>query len=263
MSQKRPCRPRLFECLLACACWVAIASPTLGGEKKWSIHDPERPQPRVVVPGEDSKPPSDAIVLFNGKDLSRWEHRVNSGKEWLVKDGILESVPGAGDLVTRDSFGDCQLHIEWATPSPPSGDGAGRANSGVFLMDLYELQILDSFQNVNYADGHAGAVFGQFPPMVNASRPPGQWQSFDVVFRAPRFSQEGQLLHPATLTVLHNGVLVEDHVELSGPTAYKAQPPYEAHGKLPLRLQDHGFPLRFRNIWIRELETSPSLAQAQ
>ncbi len=164
-------------------------------------------------------------------------------------------VPHTGDIHTTRGFGDCQLHIEWATPTPPEGHDQERGNSGVFLMGLYEIQVLDSYQNKTYADGMAGAVFGQYPPIVNASRPPGEWQTYDIVFRRPRFDSAGALREPAYVTVLHNGLLIQDHVALTGPTAFRRRPPYQAHAdRLPLRLQDHGMPVRFRNIWIRDLE---------
>jgi hypothetical protein len=163
-------------------------------------------------------------------------------------------VPHSGFIHTRQPFGDCQLHVEFAEPVPATGADQGRGNSGVFLMGLYEIQVLDSYQNKTYADGQAGAVYGQFPPQVNASRPPGQWQEYDIIFHGPRFANDGKLLRPARMTVLHNGVLVQDSVELSGPTAHHERPPYKpTPEKLPLSLQDHGNPVRFRNIWIRAL----------
>jgi hypothetical protein len=164
-------------------------------------------------------------------------------------------LPNSGNISTREAFGDCQLHVEFAEPSPPSGESQGRGNSGVFLMGLYEIQVLDSYQNKTYADGQASAVYGQYPPLVNASRPPAQWQMYDIVFHGPRFGKAGELLHPARVTVLHNGALVQDNVELTGPTAQGERPPYKVHAeKLPLSLQDHHNPVRFRNIWIRELK---------
>src|SRR5262249_19770213 len=163
---------------------------------------------------------------------------------------------GAGAILTKDEFGDCQLHVEWAAPDPPKGRDQGRGNSGVMLFGRYEIQVLDSFENLTYADGQAAAVYGQYPPLVNASRPPGQWQSYDIVFHGPRFGKDEKLLQPARLTMFHNGVLVQNNVELSGPTGHRVRPPYKAHAaKLPLFLQDHGNPVRFRNIWIRQLKT--------
>jgi Domain of Unknown Function (DUF1080) len=232
-------------------------------DTRWKIHDPERPRPLVIDPGMPStqdapgRAPSDAVVLFDGKDLSRWAHKDGSAAKWKVENGYAEVVPKTGYIYTRDSFGDCQLHVEFAEPTPAKGESQERGNSGVFLMGLYEIQVLDSYQNKTYADGQAAAVYGQYPPQVNASRSPGQWQSYDIVFHGPLFDKNGKLLGPARVTVLHNGVLVQDNVELSGPTANGKRPPYAPHAeKLPLALQDHGEPVRFRNIWIRELKTS-------
>jgi hypothetical protein len=167
----------------------------------------------------------------------------------------MEVVPGTGTLSTAQGFGDVQLHVEWMTPAPPKGTDQDRGNSGVFLMGLYEVQVLDSYGSVTYPDGQAGAVYGQYPPLVNASRAPGQWQAYDIVFHRPRFDGAGALASPATMTVFHNGVLVQDHVTLTGPTGHQVRPPYAAHpDRLPLSLQDHGHPVRYRNIWLRELE---------
>jgi hypothetical protein len=227
----------------------------------WKIHDPERPVPTAIDPGTAStqdlpgRPPSDATVLFDGKELSKWSHKDGSTAKWKVENGYAEVVAKTGYIYTRESFGDCQLHVEFAEPVPPKGESQEGGNSGVFLMGLYEIQVLDSYQNKTYADGQAAAVYGQYPPLVNASRPPGQWQTYDIVFHGPRFDKEGKLLRPARVTVLHNGVLVQDNVELSGPTAHGARPPYTPQPeRLPLALQDHGNPVRYRNIWIRDLK---------
>jgi len=232
-------------------------------DTRWKIHDSERPLPAVIDPGtastQDSpgRPPSDALVLFDGKDLSHWSHKDGSAAKWKIENGYAEVVAKSGYIYTREAFGDCQLHVEFAEPTPPKGESQERGNSGVFLMGKYEIQVLDSYENKTYADGQAAAVYGQHPPLVNASRPPGQWQSYDIVFHGPRFDKNGKLLRPARVTVLHNGVLVQDHAELTGPTAHMARPSYEAHAeKLPFALQDHGDPVRFRNIWIRELKTA-------
>ena len=225
--------------------------------QKWSIHDETRPVPPAVDPGPAGPPapvPSDAIVLFGGNDLSEWTNTKGAPAAWQVRDGYMEVVKGTGGIRTKRVFADCQLHVEWASPSPAKGEGQDRGNSGVFLMDTYEVQVLDSYESKTYADGMAGALYGQFPPLVNASRRPGEWQTYDIVFRAPRFDQSGKVVSPARLTVIHNGVLVQDNEELTGPTAHKARPPYKAHAdKLPISLQDHAHPVRFRNIWIREL----------
>jgi hypothetical protein len=227
---------------------------------KWPQHDRQRPAPRVISPGECStqdhagRPPSDAVVLFNGRDLSNWKSIRGGPARWTVGNGYFQVAPGTGDIETDQSFGSFQLHVEWATPAPPHGEDQGRGNSGVFLQGLYEVQVLDSYQSKTYPDGQAGAMYGQYPPLVNACRPPGRWQSYDIIFHAPRFLPNGVLYRPAFVTVLQNGVLVQDHVALSGPTQNKVRPPYlpgVATG--PLRLQDHHNPVRFRNIWIRPL----------
>ncbi len=212
------------------------------------------PVPRVVDPGDAANAPSDAIVLFDGNDLAEWRGK-DGEPRWAVQDDTLTIVPGTGDLLTRRSFGDVQLHIEWRTPAEVVGDGQERGNSGVFLMSRYELQILDSYENRTYSNGQTGAVYKQFIPLVNASRPPGAWQSYDIIFASPGFNAEGQLEKPATMTVLHNGVLVQNGVQLTGSTTYRGEPAYATHGvKEPLLLQDHDRPVSFRNIWIRELQ---------
>jgi hypothetical protein len=226
--------------------------------KKWAIHDETRPLPPVVDSGPAGAPaasPSDAVVLFDGRDLLSWEDGKGGPAKWKVGDGYMEVVAKTGSIRTKKGFGDCQLHIEWATPAAVSGEGQGRGNSGVFLMDMYEVQVLDSYDNQTYADGMAAAVYGQYPPLVNASRKPGEWQTYDIIFHRPRFDNQGKVASPARLTVFHNGVLVQDNVELTGPTAHKARPAYKAHpDRSPLSLQDHGNPTRYRNIWLRELE---------
>jgi hypothetical protein len=224
---------------------------------KWKVHDPDRPLPPVVDPGPVGKPvpaPADATVLFGGTDLSSWVNKDGQAAKWKVENGFMEVVKKTGEIRTRRKFGDCQLHVEWASPSEVKGESQGRGNSGVFLMGIYEVQVLDNYNNKTYADGMAAAVYSQYPPLVNACRPPGEWQTYDIVFRRPRFDGEGNILQPAFMTVFHNGILVQDHVDLTGPTAWKQRPGYKAHkDKLPISLQDHGNPVRFRNIWIREL----------
>lgn len=206
------------------------------------------PVPKVVEPGPVDGPPADAIVLFGGKDLSQWE----GAEQWRIEDGA--AIVGGNDIKTKQAFGDCQLHVEWAAPSEVSGSGQGRGNSGVYLQGLYEIQVLDSHENETYADGQAGALYKQAPPLVNASRKPGEWQSYDIIFNAPRFDAEGKLLKPGYLTVLHNGVLIQNHTEIEGTTAWDQAPQYTAHpAKLPLLLQHHRNPVKFRNIWVREL----------
>jgi len=206
-----------------------------------------KPVPQQVE-SRAGEAPSDAIVLFDGSDLSAWTGT------WKVEDGAVTVRGGAGNLVTRQSFGDVQLHLEWRTPSVVDGDGQGRGNSGVFFMERYEVQVLDSFDNETYVNGQAGSIYKQYVPLVNASRPPGEWQSYDIVFMAPRFHDDGELSEPATVTVFHNGVLIQNHVSLEGPTLFIGKPAYEAHAdELPLMLQDHGNPVSYRNIWVREL----------
>jgi len=219
-------------------------------DSPWRVHDRRRPQPPMVAPGtEAGAPPADAIVLFDGKDLSRWF----GGSDKAVKDGsfnILET----GQLQTKQHFGDCQLHVEWMTPSPADGDAMNWGNSGVFMMGQFEVQIIESHDSRIYADGISGAIYGQSPPLVNASRRPGQWQTFDIVFTAPRFCAD-KLARPAYVTVFHNGVLVQYHKAVLGATVHKALPAYTSKAtKGPIVLQSHGSAVRFRNIWVRPLE---------
>ena len=205
-------------------------------------------EPAIITPGTNGSAPSDAVVLFDGKDLSAW----NGADKWKIEDGAM--IAGKGDIRTKEGFGDCQLHIEWSSPVPATGSGQGRGNSGIFLMDNYELQVLDSYENTTYFDGQAGAIYKQTPPQVNAMRPPGEWNTYDVIWTAPRFNEDGSLQSPAYITVLHNGVLIQNHFELKGDTPFVRPPQYNKHAdRLPIRLQDHGNPTRFRNIWIREI----------
>jgi hypothetical protein len=228
---------------------------------QWEQHDRNRPLPQVIDPGTAStqdqagRPPSDATVLFDGKDLSKWQNaKTGEAAAWKVENGYFEVAKGTGNIKTKDGFGDCQVHVEFAEPDPPKGMDQDRGNSGVFLHGLYEVQVLDSYDNKTYADGQAAGVYGQYPPLVNACRPPGQWQTYDIVFHGPRFAKNGNLIRPARITVIQNGVLVQDNVELTGPTGHHVRPPYQAGpDKLPLELQDHNHPVHYRNIWIREL----------
>jgi hypothetical protein len=216
---------------------------------------PPKSEPRVVTPGRTTAdPPSDAIVLFDGKSLASWRSSDGTPAKWQVQDGYMEVVAGAGDILTAESFGDCQLHIEWATPSVVKGEGQERGNSGVFLMDHYEIQVLDSYDNKTYFHGQAGSVYKQYAPLVNASRPPSQWQTYDIIFKAPKFDEQGKPIERARVTVLHNGVLIQNNVEIFGNTYNDRPAVYTAHAPLqPLRLQDHHNPVRYRNIWIRKL----------
>lgn len=235
---------------------AGIVSLCLTGFRAQEAEIPEPTiEPPIVDPGPAGGPPSDAVVLFDGTSLAAWRGKDGGDAKWAVQGGAMVVVPGTGDISTREVFGDCQLHIEWATPAKVEGDGQDRGNSGVFLQSRYEVQVLDSYENKTYYHGQAGAVYKQYTALVNASRPPGQWQTYDIVFRAPRFDDSGKLLAPARMTVFHNGVLIQDNVEIKGTTTHIGAPRYTAHPPAqPLLLQDHGNPIRFRNIWLRRLE---------
>ncbi|MGO9913746.1 MAG: family 16 glycoside hydrolase [Isosphaeraceae bacterium] len=228
---------------------------------RWRQHEIRRPKPPIVEPGEGSialKPPKDAIILFDGTSLDAWKSDSGGPAKWRVTSGVLETVPGAGLIETKRTFGDIQLHVEWAAPDPAVGVGQDRGNSGVFLMGDFEIQVLDSFKADTYADGQAGAIYGQYPPLSNASRPPGEWQTYDVAFRRPRFDGSGKLLEPARITLFHNGILVQNNEEPFGPTAWlKWHPYHDRGGRGPIALQDHDHPVRYRNIWLRELPDRP------
>ncbi len=218
--------------------------------------DPPKNEPKAITPGvKPGDPPSDAIILFDGKDLSAWRSvRDGSDAKWQIKDGYMEVMPKTGDIATKQEFGDCQLHIEWATPSVVQGEGQGRGNSGVFLMNRYEIQVLDSYNNTTYFHGQAGGVYKQHAPLVNASRKPGEWQSYDIIFTSPQFDEMGKVTRRARATVLHNGVLIQNNVEIYGNTWHDRPALYIAHGpKGAIKLQDHGDLVRYRNIWVRPL----------
>lgn len=204
--------------------------------------------PPIVSPGEtNSAPPSDAVVLFDGRDTSQW----SDAESWAIEDGNL--IAGKKTITSVPTFGDCQLHIEWSAPTPAKGSGQGRGNSGVFFNGIYEIQVLDSFDNETYHDGQAGAIYKQTPPAFNAMRPPGQWNTYDVFWTAPRFEDDGTLKSPAYITAVHNGVLILNHFELKGDTPFTRPPQYNAHPvRGPIKIQDHGNPVRFRNIWVRD-----------
>jgi len=212
------------------------------------------PVPATVTPGKTGEPPSDAIILFDGRNLDEWTNEKGEKAGWEVRDGILTVKPGSGSIQTKRTFADCQLHLEWRSPSKIEGDGQGRGNSGVYLQSLYEVQVLDSYNNPTYSNGQAGAVYKQQIPLVNASRKPGEWQTYDIIYTAPRFNIDSTLKKPAYVTVLHNGVVIQNHAEIKGPTLYIGRPHYAKHPfTLPLMLQEHGNPVSYRNIWIREI----------
>ncbi|WP_437186957.1 3-keto-disaccharide hydrolase [Planctomicrobium sp. SH668] len=222
-------------------------SPSLYAFPEWTSRI-EWAKPAVVTPGEGASAPSDAIVLFDGTNLDAW----NGVENWSLQDGY--GIAGSA-ISTKESFGDCQFHVEFATPSEVKGDGQGRGNNGIYLMGRYEIQVLDSYENETYYDGQCGAVYKQHPPLVNASRKPGEWQTYDIFFTAPRFNEDQTLKSPAYVTVLHNGVLIQNHFELLGATAWDVAPSYHAHApREPFGLGYHGDPVKFRNIWIRDLD---------
>jgi hypothetical protein len=228
---------------------------------KWHVHDPARPQPPVVTPGnqfsQQAAAPSDAVVLFDGKDLSKWVAANGGGEaKWKVENGYMEVVPKTGVLRTKDQFGDFQLHLEFATPEKVEGKGQGRGNNGVNIFGQYEIQVLDSYKNETYADGGAGSMYGQYPPMVNASRGPGEWQTYDIIFEGPRWDENGKNTRKASATVLHNGVMIHNKTEFFGPTNHRNFGNYDKPGRTkgPIELYEHGNPVRFRNIWIREVK---------
>ena len=252
--------------LLFAAAAVAQQDHTLGYDNtplipgsKWRVHDSSRPRPRLVTPGpEVSTPaPSDAIRLFDGKDLSQWATMTKgqaTEPKWKVENGYMEVVPKTGAIQTREKFGDVQLHIEWSSPAEIQGKSQERGNSGVIFMNRYEIQVLDSFENPTYADGQAGSIYGQWPPLVNAMRKPGEWNMYDIVFEAPKFA-DGKLMKPGYATVFHNGVVLQNRQEILGDTPHARNGKYVAHGpEEPLQLQNHGSMVRYRNIWIRRLK---------
>jgi len=244
------------RCVAASAALVcAISAASAQAPEAAPPYPAPKTAPPIVTPGvTNADPPSDAVVLFNGRDLSHWRSDDGSPAKWIIRDGYVEVKPGAGSISTIEKFGDVQVHIEWATPSVVKGEGQERGNSGVFLMGRYEVQVLDSYQNETYYHGQAGAVYKQYPPLVNASRKPGDWQAYDIIFHAPRFDEMGKVVDRARMTVLHNGVLIQNNVEVYGVTYNDRAPVYLPHApQESLALQDHGNPVRYRNIWIRRL----------
>lgn len=235
-------------------------TPQLPGQP-WRVHDIDRPHPAVVVPATTpGGPPSDAIILFDGKDLStHWVQSTPNGPvapKWRVGDGYAEVVPDTGDIQTKEKFGDIQLHVEWSSPNPPVSNSQGRGNSGILLPGRYEIQVLDAWNNTTYADGQAGAMYGQFPPLVNPARKPGEWNTYDIIFEAARFDSD-KLVKPATVTVIFNGVLVQNHHEFMGPTIHRKLAHYEPMpAEATLALQNHRNPVRYRNVWVRRLTTN-------
>ena len=223
------------------------------------VHDPFRPQPRQINPGtvtprdEPGTPPSDAIVLFDGTNLDAWDDGKGNPPKWTLRDGFFECGKKSGTIQTRQKFGSVQLHIEWASPSEVKGSSQGRGNSGVYLAGLYEVQVQDNYDNLTYPDGQASSLYGFRPPRVNVSRRPGEWQAYDIIFEMPEFS-DGKVVKKALITVLHNGVVTQHGVEIPGILGHKKTQPYRVHGPGHIKLQDHGNPVRYRNIWIRELK---------
>jgi hypothetical protein len=239
---------------------VITTKPIIKGSARWrealdpSVTEIWEPRVKKIEAGTTAgDAPSDAIVLFNGKDLDNWVAQDGGPAKWDVKDGAFTVVKGTGVIKTKQAFGDVQLHIEWRSPSEIVGEGQGRGNSGIFLQERYELQVLDSYESQTYSNGQAGAIYKQTMPMVNPVRKPGEWQVYDVVYTAPVFNPSGRAITPAYITVLLNGVVIQNHTEIKGPTEYKGLPVYVSHGKASLVLQDHGNPVSFRNIWVREL----------
>ncbi len=223
------------------------------------ITDPEvtevwEPRPSIVQPGAEARlPPTDAIILFDGTDTAAWTHPDGSAVKWLFEESVLTVQAGTGDIQTKESFADVQVHLEFRTPAVVESEGQGRGNSGVFLQKRYEIQVLDSYQNETYSNGQCGAIYKQYMPLVNASRPPGAWQTYDILYTAPVFNADGQRIRPGYMTVLHNGVLIHHHREIKGTTEYIGLPQVVAHGPAPLMLQDHGNAVSYRNIWVRRL----------
>ena len=232
-------------------------TPQLPGQK-WKVHDAARARPPKVTPGTpllQEAPPSDAIVLFNGKDLSQWvDAKSGSAPRWKVANGYMEITPHGGRLASKEKFGDIQLHVEWMVPKGEKGRGQDCGNSGVEIMGRYEIQVLESYTNMTYADGQAASIYGQWPPMVNATRPEGEWNVYDILFEAPRL-EGGKVVKPAYVTVIHNGVMVHHHQQIIGRAVHRDVAKYDVHGpEEALTLQDHDHPVRYRNIWVRRIK---------
>jgi len=259
--------PIVSSLVLGLSALCAAQDHTLGYDNtpyyagsKWRVHDSSRPRPEMVTPGTCNnpslRPPADADIIFNGTDTSKLvtiQKGVAGPVTWKVENGYMEVIPRKGGVTTKEKFGDMQLHVEWASPAVVQDKSQDRGNSGIMIMGLYEVQVLDSYNNPTYADGQAAAVYGQYPPLVNASCKPGEWQTYDIFFEAPKFEGD-KLVKPAFVTVVHNGILVQNHEQILGTTPHAAVGVYKAHGDLPLELQNHNTPVRYRNIWIRPLK---------
>ena len=239
--------------ILTLGLFAFIALQVSAQEWRPQLTEYYEPVPPVVTPGQGTSAPSDAIVLFDGTDLSAWENKDGNAAGWKVEGGAMTVVPGTGIVKTKEKFGDVQLHIEWRAPMKPQGQGQDKGNSGVYLQERYEIQVLDCHENETYVNGTTASIYKQYPPMVNVCKPTGQWHTYDIIYRAPRFNEDGSLFKEATLTLLHNGVLVQDHVEIQGNTEYIGLPSYSAHGDGSILLQDHGNETSYRNIWLRKL----------
>ncbi len=251
MKQVKRVMAAMAASTAATAALAGLYGDTPDAKHAWAVHDMNRPRPAIIT-ADPGKPPSDAVVLFDGSSLDAWRSGDDACKWKIVEGGAMEVVPKTGEIRTKDSFGDCQLHLEFATP-PAEGSSQGRGNSGVFLMGMHEIQVLDCYDNDTYPDGQCSSVYAENPPLVNACRKPGEFQTYDIVFHQPIWDGE-TLKHPGTVTVLHNGVLTQDNWEFEGLSTHCQRKPLKPYAtKLPLKLQDHGNRMRFRNIWIREI----------
>lgn len=247
-----------FFILFICLAVQRLLTAQVADQKASEKWDPKLTEawevvPKVITPGVGTAPPSDAIVLFDGANTSEFTHENGLPIQWEVKDGAMTVKPNSGGIFTKKVFGDCQLHVEWRAPAVVKGEGQGRGNSGIFLQGKYEVQVLDCFNNTTYSNGQAASIYKQSIPLVNACRPPGEWQTYDIFYTAPKFDVNGVKVVPAYVTVIHNGVLVQNHTEIKGTTEYIGLPKNAAHGPGPIHLQDHGDLVSYRNIWIRKL----------